>query len=89
MESTLFQLVRTPMYIYGAMEKSQILLLFFILKPKGLDLLNVSPPMHPWQQPGVGSQITTELSRFLHHLAYLSRKVDQFPRETRRGQRKI
>ncbi|KAL0673528.1 hypothetical protein Bca4012_001509 [Brassica carinata] len=71
--------------IYGAMEKSQILLLFFILKPKGLDLLNVSPPMHPWQQPGVGSQITTELSRFLHHLAYLSRKVDQFPRETRRG----
>ncbi|KAH0849666.1 hypothetical protein HID58_096194 [Brassica napus] len=84
MGSTLCQLVRTPIYIYGAMERNQILLL---PKPKRLDLLNVSPPMHPLQQPG----ITTQLSRFLHPLAYLMKdlSLDQSPKEARRGQRNL
>lgn len=87
MESTLFQLVRTPMYIYGVMMRNQIV----PPKPKRFDLLNVSPPMHPLQQPGVDSQIITQLSRFLPPLVYLSTKdlsPDQYPKEARHGQRK-
>jgi hypothetical protein len=71
------------MYIYGAMMRNQ--------KPKRFDLLNVSPPMHQLQQHGVDSQITTQLSRFLLHHAYLTTKdlsPDQYPKGVRHGQRK-